>query len=70
MDSPRQDNLLPSALGAIGNTPLVELSRLTRGLDGSILAKLEFPASILSGKPIKNPNHRIQGDGYSMSDLP
>ncbi len=29
-------------LGAIGNTPLVELSRITRGLDGRILAKLEY----------------------------
>jgi cysteine synthase len=42
MDSPRQDTLLHSVLGAIGNTPLVELSRITRGLDGRILAKLEY----------------------------
>ncbi|HVF25919.1 MAG TPA: cysteine synthase family protein [Anaerolineales bacterium] len=42
MDSPRQANLLSSVLGAIGNTPLVELSRLTRGLEGRILAKLEY----------------------------
>ena len=42
MDSPRQDTLLHSVLGAIGNTPLVELSRLTRGLEGRILAKLEY----------------------------
>lgn len=32
----------PSVLDAIGNTPLVELNRLTRGLDGRLLAKLEF----------------------------
>ena len=38
----RQDTLLDSVLGAIGNTPLVELCRLTRGLEGRILAKLEF----------------------------
>ena len=38
----RQDTLLDSVLGAIGNTPLVELSRITRGLDGRILAKLEY----------------------------
>jgi cysteine synthase A len=31
-----------SALDAIGETPLVELSRITRGLDGRILAKLEY----------------------------
>jgi len=34
--------LLPSAVDAIGNTPLVELSRLTRGEGGRILAKLEY----------------------------
>src|SRR4029450_13143600 len=42
MDNPRQDPLLSSVLGAIGNTPLVELSRITRGLEGRILAKLEY----------------------------
>ena len=42
MRSPRQDTFLHSVLGAIGNTPLVELSRLTRGLEGRILAKLEY----------------------------
>jgi cysteine synthase A len=31
-----------SVLSAIGRTPLVELSRVTRGLDGRILAKLEY----------------------------
>lgn len=34
--------ILPSVLEAIGKTPLVELSRLTAGCDGRILAKLEF----------------------------
>ena len=33
---------ISSAIEAIGNTPLVELSRLTRGIDGRILAKLEY----------------------------
>lgn len=33
---------LPSVLGAIGNTPLVELSRVTAGIDGRILMKLEY----------------------------
>ena len=42
MDNSRQDTLLDSVLGAIGNTPLVELCRLTRGLDGRLLAKLEY----------------------------
>ena len=38
----RNDTVLPSVLAAIGETPLVELSRLTRGIDGRILAKLEY----------------------------
>ena len=42
MSNPRQDTLLDSILGAIGNTPLVELARITRGLEGRILAKLEY----------------------------
>lgn len=42
MNTPRQDTLLDSVLGAIGNTPLVDLSRLTRGLEGCLLAKLEY----------------------------
>ena len=42
MHNQRVDAQLDSVLGAIGNTPLVELSRITRGLDGRILAKLEY----------------------------
>lgn len=42
MINSKQDTLLHSVLGAIGNTPLVELSRITRGLEGRILAKLEY----------------------------
>ncbi len=42
MQNSRQDSLLDSVLGAIGNTPLVELSRITRGLEGRILAKMEY----------------------------
>ena len=42
MDNSRQDTVLASVLGAIGNTPLVNLSRITRGLKGRILAKLEY----------------------------
>ncbi len=38
----RYDTLLASAVDAIGETPLVELARLTRGLDGRILAKLDY----------------------------
>ena len=42
MDDGRSNILLDSVLGAIGNTPLVELSRITRGLEGRVLAKLEY----------------------------
>ncbi len=34
--------ILPSVAEAIGNTPLVALDRLTAGLDGCILAKLDY----------------------------
>lgn len=36
------EDVAPSVVEAIGETRLVELSRLTRGLDGRILAKLEY----------------------------
>src|SRR5512136_118388 len=38
----RTDRVLASAVEAIGDTPLVELARLTRGMDGRILAKMEY----------------------------
>lgn len=38
----RSGQLLPSAVTAIGNTPLVELSRLAADVDGRILAKLDY----------------------------
>ena len=34
--------MLNSILGAIGETPLVDLSRFTRGVNGRILAKMEY----------------------------
>ncbi len=36
------EQVLPSAVEAIGETPLVELARLTCDLDGRILAKLDY----------------------------
>jgi cysteine synthase A len=42
MENSRQDSCLDSVLGAIGHTPLVELARITRGMEGRILAKLEY----------------------------
>jgi cysteine synthase len=38
----RHSTVLDSVLGTIGNTPLVELSRITHGLEGRLLAKLEY----------------------------
>lgn len=38
----REGRLLPSAVEAIARTPLVELSRLARDLDGRLLAKLDY----------------------------
>jgi cysteine synthase A len=38
----RNNKLLASTVEAIGSTPLVELGRITKDVDGRILAKLEF----------------------------
>lgn len=38
----RESVLLPSAIEAIGSTPLVDLSRMTQHLEGGILAKLDY----------------------------
>jgi cysteine synthase A len=46
----RHVRLLPSVLDAIGDTPLVDLARLTKGRTGRILAKLEYFAPGLSKK--------------------
>lgn len=37
-----EPHLAPSVLDTIGNTPLVELSRITASLDGAVFAKLEY----------------------------
>ena len=42
MSGTRTDGTLDSVLGAIGNTPVVELARLTRGLPGRLLVKLDY----------------------------
>jgi cysteine synthase A len=41
-DMNRSECVLSSAIEAIGETPLVRLGRLARGLDGAILAKLDY----------------------------
>ncbi len=38
----RADRVMSSVLGAVGGTPVVNLTRLTRNENGSILAKLEY----------------------------
>ena len=40
--SHRSSSVLGSVVDAIGDTPLVELSRLTHGLEGRIVAKLDY----------------------------
>ncbi|UCC86530.1 MAG: cysteine synthase family protein [Anaerolineales bacterium] len=44
------DEVLASAVEAIGETPLVELGRITRDVDGRVLAKLEYLNPGLSKK--------------------
>jgi cysteine synthase A len=44
------DQIAPSIVDAIGNTPLVELSRVTAGIDGRVLMKLEYLNPGLSKK--------------------
>ncbi len=46
----RSAKTLPSILDAVGDTPLVELSRFTAGLQGRLLAKLEYLNPGLSKK--------------------
>ncbi len=46
----REDALLPSAVEAIGCTPLVELARLAAGLPGRLMVKLEYLNPGLSKK--------------------
>jgi cysteine synthase A len=43
-----------------------------KAYDPSILCFLVEPegAAVLAGEPVTNPNHRIQGGGYSMPQLP
>lgn len=41
-DGAREAGVCSSVLAAIGTTPLVDLARFTRGLNGRVLAKLEF----------------------------
>jgi cysteine synthase A len=47
---PPPDRLARDILATIGETPLVELGRMTRGLEGTILAKLEYFSPGLSKK--------------------
>ena len=42
MSTHGRDGIVPSIVDAIGHTPLVELTRITREINGRILMKLEF----------------------------
>ena len=59
--------VLPSAVEAIGDTPLVELTRLTRGIQGRILAKLEYLNPGFSKKD--RIARQIIEDGEESGDL-
>ena len=52
MNSSRHDTLLASVLDAIGNTPLIELSRVARGLHGRIVASWN-----ISTRTLKEGSH-------------
>jgi cysteine synthase A len=66
-DRRRPHPLADSILGAIGNTPLVELRRIVRrrGLDGRILAKLEYlnPGSSRKDRVALEIVRRARADG-------
>jgi cysteine synthase len=63
----RPPPLVDSILGAIGNTPLVELRRMVRrrGLDGRVLAKLEYlnPGSSQKDRVALEIVRRARADG-------
>lgn len=61
-------DICPSIVEAIGETPLVALDRLTRGLDGRILAKIEFFSPGLSKKD--RIARRILEDARAAGELP
>jgi len=65
MDNPRENNCHDSVLGVIGNTPLVDLSRITRGLEGRILAKLEYlnPGSSKKDRNALTMIEKAEADG-------
>jgi cysteine synthase A len=50
LSGPRDAGVHASVLGAIGRTPAVELARITTGLEGRIVAKLEYLNPGLSKK--------------------
>lgn len=59
MDRIQQKKIANNIMETIGNTPLVRLNRISNGLAGSILAKLEF------FNPMSSVKDRI---GYAMID--
>jgi cysteine synthase len=50
MEMTRENTLIPSVVEAMGSTPLVELSRICKDLDGRLLAKLDYLNPGLSKK--------------------
>lgn len=62
-----RDGVCASILDAIGDTPLVALDRITAGLDGRILAKIEFFSPGLSKKD--RIARRVIEDARAAGDL-
>jgi len=63
MNEKRSDGILPSAADAIGWTPLVALDRITAGMDGRILAKLEMLNPGYS-MPVLDHMKEVSVDGF------
>src|SRR5690606_37697614 len=48
------------------------IMRYLKRVNPKVRGYLVEPASVpvLSGKPVTNPSHKVQGGGYNMADLP
>ncbi|GAA1698002.1 PLP-dependent cysteine synthase family protein [Streptomyces yatensis] len=66
------NTVLPSAVEAIGATPLVRLDRITRGLDGTILAKLDYlnPGGSKKDRVAKGIIEEAEGSGHLKPGQP
>jgi hypothetical protein len=69
----QQNRPLASVIEAIGDTPLVELSRLSKGMAGRILAKLDYlnpgfsKKDALRGRSLKMPKKKADSSPARQS---